>query len=461
MRRRILSGMKFGAICPQSMRTSSLIFAFLAGLIFLPDIVYGQAFSPIDSSSQALMIDAKEYDQPVDPELFLVRPAEKLTVTFIGSKIASIELTVDPEGRVIHSSTGIIQLSGLTLSQARGKLIPVLTKLYTAESIEISISSPRQVSIHVAGAVARPGLYRAYLSQHVSEVVALAGGVTEAGSRRQIEFRGGAKPLNVDIDRAEYLADASADPYVYAGSSLWVPAKSNNVISIVGEVTNPRSIELLTGDNLATLISLAGGVTQFGDIDKVRMLNGDGSLQAGTIVVVPPSTESSISKGIQVFGAVQTPGRFPLPTPSTLGAALQYADNLSASANSGRVTVFRRLPPDEWGATSSKRYAVVAADGSGKADANFPVQDGDSVFVPARTTIVTVEGVIALPGVYLYSEGKTAGYYIALAGGIIDSSEKFDISIYDRITGITTRQSSGAIVRDGDKIVVSSVQDSK
>lgn len=461
MRRRILSGMRFGVISQQSVRTLFWLLPVLAGLVFLPEITNGQVFSPIDTSTMALMNVSKEYDEPVDPELFLIRPAEKLTVTFIGSKIASMDLTVDPEGRVVHSSMGIIPLSGLTLSQAREKLIPVLRKLFTAESIEIAVSSPRQVGIHVSGAVAGPGLYRAYMSQHVSEVIAMAGGVIESGSRRRIEFRGGARPLNVDIDRAEHLADANADPHVYAGTSLYVPVRSDNVVSVVGEVTNPGSIELTDNDNLATLISLAGGITQYGDVEKAHVLNGDGTLRAGAIVVVPPVAESYINTGIQVFGAVQKPGRFPLPAPATLGTALQLAEDLSVSANSARATVFRRLPADEWGATSSKRYPVVAVDGSGKADANFPLQAGDSIFVPARTTIVTVEGAIALPGVYLYSEGKSASYYIALAGGILPSFEKTEIAVYDRITGQTIRQNAGVIVRDGDKIVVSKVQNSK
>jgi protein involved in polysaccharide export with SLBB domain len=446
--------------CP-NIKASVLATALLASAICLNESLLGQIVSSADSSSQAQLSGSKEYDQPVDPEFFLVRPAEKLTVTFIGSKVPSLELTVDPEGRVIHSSLGIIQLSGLTLSQAREKLIPVLKKLFTAESIEISISSPRQVGIHVSGAVERPGLYRAFMSQHLSEVIAMAGGVSENGSRRRVEFRGGAKTLIADLDKAEFMADASADFYVYAGSAIHVPEKSVTIISVVGEVTHPRSIELVDDDNLTTLISLAGGVTQSGDASKAYVLDGNGSLKAGAIIIVPPAADAAVQSNIHIFGAVHKQGRIPFSNQMTLGSAFQLAENFTAPANSGRVTVFRRLPADEWGAISAQRYAISTADASGKLDVSFPLQADDSVFVPKRKTVVTLEGEIALPGNYLHTEGKSASYYINLAGGFLASADKTEISIYDRITRQTTRQSVGVIIRDGDKIVVLKAPESK
>ncbi|MEK7774621.1 MAG: SLBB domain-containing protein [Candidatus Zixiibacteriota bacterium] len=414
----------------------------------------GQAIKSPDSAMISFAPTVKEYDEPVNPDLFLIRPAEKLTVTFVGAKFAPLAFTIDPEGRIVDNTMGVVSVAGLTLAEAREKLVPILKKLYNSQSIEISVASPREVAIHIAGAVVRPWLYRAYMSQHVSEIVALAGGVTEEGSRRRIEFRGGAKPLTVDLDRAEYLADGGSNPYIYAGNSIFVPVRSQDVVSVVGEVAKPRSIEFLIGDDLATLILLAGGTTHFGDANKAYILNGDGPLQTGSTVVVPPIADSYLTNGIQVFGAIRNPGKYSLPTPATLGTAISLAKDMSSSANAGRITVFRTLPPDEWGALSAQRYAISTADASGKLDLSVPLQVGDSIFVPARTTVITIEGEVALPGTYLYSEGKNADFYIAMAGGLLPNADQTHVMMYDRITRRTSRQSPGVIVRDGDRIIV-------
>ena len=90
--------------------------------------------SPSSSDTEPLKIDrpdttvqpwqkvASYFDQAVDADRYLMRPGDKLVVTFVKTKIASLILFVDPEGRIAHETVGVFDLAGKTLSEARAIL---------------------------------------------------------------------------------------------------------------------------------------------------------------------------------------------------------------------------------------------------------------------------------------------------------------------------------------------------
>ncbi len=100
----------------------------------------------------------------------------------------------------------------------------------------------------------------------------MAGGLTSYASRRWILLSGGPHQLMVDQDRATFLGDQEFDPYIYAGQSIFVPEESKNSVHVVGEVNSPREIELVPGDDLVSLLMLAGGVREGGDSTAIQIL---------------------------------------------------------------------------------------------------------------------------------------------------------------------------------------------
>ena len=171
----------------------------------------------------------------------------------------------------MHQTLGVYDLSRRTLAYTQQMFTDVLANLYKADQIEISISEPRRVALHVSGAVARPGTYKGFTSHRVSEIIELAGGILFHGTTRRIEFTGGPEPLMVDLDRAAYLGDNSANPCLYAGYSIHVPSKSADRVQVVGEVNRPREVELVPGDDIMTLVSLAGGLRSGADVEAIKI----------------------------------------------------------------------------------------------------------------------------------------------------------------------------------------------
>jgi protein involved in polysaccharide export with SLBB domain len=281
------------------------------------------------------------------------------------------------------------------------------------------------------------------------------------GSRRRIQLTGGVAALPVDLDRAEFLGEESADPCLYAGFTVVVPQRSSNEISVVGEVVTPKSIELVDGDDISTLIQLAGGATHNGNAAAARFLGEGTDLRAGRVIVVPPrDSTQSFAERVVVTGAVRSPKHISSTSPSTLRHVLAAADGITENANIERITVFRLQPANEWGVISRTRFAIAAHPGNSE-DSDFQILPGDSVFVPMRTAIVTVEGEVESPGVFAYTPNKSGQFYIDAAGGFLSTAERAAIGVTNYVTKQTTKQSMGVIIRDGDKIVVAKSEGTK
>ncbi len=427
-------------------------------LAFLALIVSAGVSAQIDTS---LTSAYRFFDRPINPDQYLLRPGDQLRVTFIDAQVASIMLTLDPEARVVHSTIGLIDLSGKTLSQARTMLGDVLGRLYNVETIDIAVVEPLKVGIRVTGAVRSPGLYLAYTSQRVSEVIDSAGGVLPNGSHRRIQFTGGPQSVPVDLDRALYLGDEEANPSLYAGFTVRIPAKSNDLVNVVGEVQEPREIELAGDESVDDLIALAGGLRESADVTAITVIReadqhaaGEITPQAGDIVLVPMQDTAERNGSAILFGAVEKPGRYTVRGEMSLAALIDAAGGFRADAARRGVTVFRKATADIDGRREEIRYPIssfFAEDGS---FLKFTLKAADSVFVPVEVGFVRVTGEVRNPGPYPFDPGRSAQDYINMAGGFLPTAKQDVVEVFSRVSGLTATQSPGADVHDGDEIRV-------
>lgn len=406
------------------------------------------------------------FDEPIDPAIYLIRPGEELQVTFIKTKLDAIKLSVDPEGRIVHQTLGVIDLSGKTLLEAQQLLGEALRKLYSVDQMTISVLEPRRVAISVSGAVANPGLYQGYTSQRVSELIEQAGGVEPHGSTRHIVFSGGPGEIRVDLDRAAYLGDNTANPCLYAGYRVSVPGKSRQRINVAGEVNRPRELELVSDDDLAAIIGLAGGARSGADLAGIRVLGretpgkeGQLRFEAGDIVFVPSADTDASRIRLTVFGAVADPGRYEFREGATVRDLVELAGGFAAGASLGMVTVFRRVRADEWGRATDHRYPVSSPKGGEDKMLAMALQPSDSVYVPFSLGYVKVSGEVRNPGRFPFVEDKDAAYYINAAGGYLPAADRDHVDLYNRIAGTTSSFSPGVLVHDGDELRINLRED--
>ena len=404
---------------------------------------------------------AQLFDQPVRADQYIIRPGDELTVTFLKANIESLKLIVDPEGRIVHSNLGIFDLSHQTLAEAKDILSVALKNLYKVENIVISINDPLLVRYSVSGAVDSPGVYQDFSSLRVSDAIAKAGGVLPDGSTRRILFTGGPKDLLVDLDLAVSKGDWDANPCLYAGYSIHVPQKSGNRVQIVGEVNQPREIELLDGDEIGLLITLAGGFRSWADSNNTQIIRDGNVLNAkhegikpGDIIKINPLPDLPLLSNVTVFGAVMKPGKFLFKSGLTLGNLMTQTGGFAVQAVKERTTVFRLNPFDAGGRISTTRFPIQNVLVGGASSSDFRISPGDSVFVPYLVGYVVVAGYVANPGSFPYVSEKSANYYINLAGGFLADADRQQIQLFDPITKMTSSLSPAVHVNDGATIIV-------
>jgi protein involved in polysaccharide export with SLBB domain len=347
------------------------------------------------------------------------------------------------------------------LYEAKQILTETLRELYNVDEVAISVTEPLKVGILVSGAVPSPGIYTAYTSQRVSEIIDSAGGILSVGSRRRIVFSGGQQEIVVDLDKADYLGDNVANPCLYAGFKVYVPVKSSELVQVVGEVNQPREIELLPGDDLQLLLALAGGARSTADVNAVQILNREDrssdretGVKAGDIIWLPARSGLSTSRGLTVFGAITRPGKYEYREGLTLNQLIHEAGGFTANASSGRTTIFRKAEVDEWGRVSDERYPVANVTTGSNEVQPIPLQPDDSIFVPVKVGYVKVSGEVRYPGLFPFHEGGSALSYITAAGGFLPTADKALIHLYNRVSKVTSSHSPDVQVRDGDEVIV-------
>lgn len=398
------------------------------------------------------------FSRPINPDQYLINPGDNLIVYFIGANLDSLILTVNPEGAIIRETLGKIDLTGKTLTTAREMLYESLKRNYNFEEIDISITAPRQVLITITGAVSRPGTHLIESSKRVSDIIRLAGGILSTGSRRQIEFQGGPKNINVDLDRAEYLGELDNDPFLYAGHLIYVPGKSNKTVNITGEVNTPRELELVEGDDTETLIKLAGGFSTFADEKNIRIIKADKSdskpLSDGDIILVMPKTLTDKDRQLALFGAIKNPGYYEYRDKVNLENVINNAGGLEKDANKKLTTIFRKPRFDVTGRVTRLRFPIANLFSNETENSTIELSPGDSIFIPVKVGYIKVSGEVLNPGYFPFVPGKSARYFIDNAGGFLPTANSDQILLYNPISKISSLASPDNLAADGNEIIV-------
>ncbi|NPV51925.1 MAG: hypothetical protein HPY71_00165 [Firmicutes bacterium] len=115
---------------------------------------------------------------------------------------------------------------------------------------------------------------------------------------------------------------------------------------------------------------------------------------------------------VRVLGEVKVPGVYGLRQGQTVADAIAMAGGLTERGDDMNITVSGMRPSGAMSAKIDMAKALQDMDGRG-----FPLQDGDTVFVP-KTIQVQVMGWVYAPGPYLLPRGARLLDAVARAGGV-------------------------------------------
>ncbi len=458
------------------LKMKGAVATLLAALTALePTIVLAQATpgGPPTPASEPTVAPTPEgviLEGAVDAKSYVVGPGDRLLVELWGVREQSTQVEVNAEGRLSVPHVGVFGAGGEKLATVRDAITSKLHAVYPNLHANVSLARPRTFLVNVIGAVARPGPYPANPLTRVSSLVPRASPLPTASTRRvEIRRKGRAEKIIADILAFTALGDASADPTLLDGDTIYVPARELEV-EVSGAVKRPGRYELVRERNVRELLELSGGLAndaattlplrlttrESGDRLVIHSLPQASAAQtvlhSGDIVHVPALAdlrrtvvvEGAIVGNVnpQQQGAVPTdqerraasdrpvdpvsqPGNLASATPTRdVSIVLNYSEGegvndlivkvggLQPWADGSGAYLLRPTAEAERG-----RIAVDVVAISSRKAPDIPVQPGDTLVIPNRRDAVVVGGAVQHPGLFPYSRSLHPPDYITLAGG--------------------------------------------
>lgn len=334
------------------------------------------------------------------------------------------------------------------LETSRERVIrPVMNELRT----QSNFGRPAEV-VTVDGRVKVPGEYPLERGMRVSDLLRAGGNLSDSAyggkaelTRYRVVNGDTRRTQQIEIDLAAVIrGDQSADVVLEPFDSLSIKEmpewSAQGYMVLVGEVRFPGRYSIKQGETLSSVISRAGGLTEFAFPEGSVFTRWDlkEREQKQLDVFADRLQNDLVTLALQGAAANQAQAG----TALTVGQSL--LTQVRASQAVGRLVI--DLP-----------RALRAIPGSG---ADVILRDGDRLIVPKFQQEVTVIGEVQTATSHLYSPDLNRDDYIAQSGGVTRRADKKSIYVVRANGSVVAQQGgrwfsrTGVDIRPGDTIVV-------
>ncbi|MCF7919532.1 MAG: SLBB domain-containing protein [Candidatus Cloacimonetes bacterium] len=288
-------------------------------------------------------------------------------------------------------------------------------------------------NLNISGAVHKPGFYEFAMGDHLSDLIDLALGITEAARPEEAEL------VRMDFTTGlsekkffpvyEILANRDS-PYNYllqSGDRIYIRelANYNNDyrVTVAGMVKYPGEYSIVEGaTTLLEILRSCGGPKEEGSLSRAYLQR----LSArDTTIAYDPEFQRLMTLKIPELSPVE----------------YEY-QKFKLRELQGRINVdIEKLWTDK-----------------GAAEDVF-LEDNDYIYIPHKVTTVEVSGAVMNPGAYKFTAGKNYEYYVALAGGYTNNAYKIKTRIISGDNGVWQKKNKKTVIEQGDMVFVPEKQE--
>ena len=397
------------------------------------------------------------------PQNYRLGPGDAVNVDIWGASQESVTETISPDGTITIEGIGVIQLSGLSVSQAKARLKKVLGPRYQGSQIELTLGQTRTITISVMGEVNVPGTYTMSAFATVYNALYMAGGPNEIGTLRNVKvYRRGKLLSNVDVYDFLLNGKLSGDVRLQDNDVITV-SPYEALVNITGKVKRPMFYEMKKTESAATLLRYAGGFTGDAYTKAIRINRKAGNRYSVFSVgefdmsqfklmdedsVSVDSTLNRYQNMVEIKGAVFRPGMYQVGgNINTVKALVEAAAGLTEGAISQHA-VMHRMKPD-------RTLEMLSVDIRGILEGttpDVPLRNEDVLYIASREEknlkqTVTISGEVLYPGVYRYAENESVEDLIIQAGGPTDAASLVKVDVARRITNPNATEAEDRIAQ--------------
>ncbi|MBC8241186.1 MAG: SLBB domain-containing protein [Alphaproteobacteria bacterium] len=262
-------------------------------------------------------------------------------------------------------------------------------------------------SVAVNGEVRRPGAYPIVGNVTLTDLIAVAGGLSREVDLTRVEIsrytpdsvKGASDSSRGQVNLAKIGADKiMIGPGDVVRFNPVVTDRDTGPVLLVGEFTRPGLYEIRRGERLSDVIARAGGLTPqaypYGGIftrQRVRVAQRAGLQRAA----------QELNSALAVVAVQRN------VNPTSVLALQRFSEQLGSVESLGRVV------------TETDPTVLQV-----RPELDAVLEPGDRLYMPKRPSFVTVVGDVLNPGAMQFIAGTTADEYIRQAGGFQRSADE-------------------------------------
>lgn len=309
------------------------------------------------------------------PQSYVIGPEDELIIDINGYSEEHYTLNVTADGYIKIPRVGNVFVSGLTIEEAKKRLIYKLSTIYyglkksssngnTSNGVyaTISLGNIKTIRVSIQGEVMYPGTYSLSSLASVMNALYLSGGPNEDGTFREIHLIRNKKVI-AKLDLYDYLLNGilKNDINLHDQDIIRVGLYKRRV-ELNGRIKRSYLFEILPNETLDKVINEFGGgylddafkdqikITRFTSKErKIIDLNSElfNSFlpQSGDVIQVETINTNRFENKINIVGEVFRPGDYSLETTPSIMKLIERAGGLKENAFKERISI-QRLNPD-------------------------------------------------------------------------------------------------------------------
>ena len=243
---------------------------------------------------------------------YLIGPRDRLAIDVWNADGLEGIYTVEADGTFTFPLVGRVEAAGLTIREFESNLIKLLADgFFRRPQVTVAIEEYRSQRIFVVGEVREPGTYPLTGGMTLIEAIASAGSTTDAASNEALivqagaggpvlpEDREDASAITVDLEALQ-SGQMSQNISLHDGDTVFVPRAQTLYVS--GEVNSPGQYPIRRGTTVLQALALAGGVTDFGAANRIKIIRVIDGQQV--------EIEAKVNDPVQADDTIVVPERF-------------------------------------------------------------------------------------------------------------------------------------------------------
>lgn len=404
------------------------------------------------------------------PGNYVLAAGDKLEINVYGTLSFNQTATVDPDGYIVLTKGGIVNVLGTNIGDAEAKIRAALARVYPSVSmgaarVRVALTGFRTIKIRVQGQVVAPGTYTTTSFADLMIAMHLSGGPNEIGTYRDIKLIRNNKVI-ANLDIYDYIVNGfSEDNILLKDQDIVQVGPYESRVAVSGQTKVKGLFEVKPEDKISDLLRYAGGFNQnaYSDLIKVyrntrnerKILNikkedfNTERVFTGDSIVVEKVLDR-IGNLVTIEGAVYRDGEYSLDYNPSLSVLIESAGGLREESLEGRINIFRTNDDLSVSNLSVNYYDIL-----NKNQADINLKRFDRVIVPSifeltEQSVIRIRGAINNPDAKLgveipYVKDMTIQDVLVHVGGLTEAASLSRVEIVRRKRNIDPKVSDAQI----------------